>query len=110
MYKAKYAKLVKLVDNTSQSYLQLANPSNSLIIDMSLRNSLQTLLYTSWLEKNNQTEIIIGDNRKIDINESSTVIYWAVLNKIQPTPSFHEFQAVDFILLLHIWPILINIH
>eukprot|EP00092_Neocalanus_flemingeri_P036938 GFUD01040211.1.p1 GENE.GFUD01040211.1~~GFUD01040211.1.p1 ORF type:complete len:677 (+),score=156.40 GFUD01040211.1:62-2032(+) len=81
VYKAKYAKLIKLVDNTSLSFLQLANPSNSLIIEMSLRNCLQTLLYTSWLEKTNQHKVIIAGDIKIDIRESSHVIYWAVLNK-----------------------------
>lgn len=93
VYKAKHAKLIKLVDNISLNFLQIANPNSIFIIETSLRNCLQTLLYISWLEKTSQHKVIISGDRKVDIRESSHVIYWSVQNKsadFQPGFSMSE--------------------
>ena len=81
VYKAKYDKLSQLIENTSLNLPFLANPNQSEIIERSLRNCLQTLLYVTWLERSNQHEIIMAENIKIDTRESFHVLYWAVMNR-----------------------------
>ena len=81
VYKAKYSKLTYLLDNTSLYLPYLGNPNQTEIIERSLRNCLQTLLYITWLERSNHQEIMLKDNIMIDIRESSHVLYWAVLNR-----------------------------
>ena len=82
VYKANYAKLKHLIDNTSLSLPFLGNPNQGEIIARCLRNCLQTLLYITWFERSNQHEIIMAENIKIDIRESFHVLYWAVMNRI----------------------------
>jgi len=93
VYKARHAKLIQLIDNISLNFFQLFNPGNSLRIEAALRNCLQTLLYISWLEKTRQYKIIIAGERKVDIRESSHVIYWVVSSRsadFQPGFSMSE--------------------
>ena len=81
VYKAKYSKLTHLLDNTLLHLPYLGNPNETEIIERSLRNCLQTLLYMTWLERSDQHEIIMAGNIMIDIRESYHVLYWAVLNR-----------------------------
>ena len=76
VYKAKYSKLTHLLDNTLLHLPYLGNPNETEIIERSLRNCLQTLLYMTWLERSDQHEIIMAGNIMIDIRESYHVLYW----------------------------------
>ena len=87
VYKAKYSKVTHLLENTSLYLPYLGNPNQTEIIERSLRNCLQTLLYMTWLERTYQQEIILADNILIDIRESYHVLYWAVLKRSE------EFQS-----------------
>ena len=81
VYKAKYSKLTHLLDKSSLHLPYLGNPNQTEIIERSLRNCLQTLLYITWLERTYLQEIILADNILIDIRESFHVLYWAVLHR-----------------------------
>ena len=81
VYKGNHVRLMKLTENISLNFPQIANPSGALTIEKCLRNCLQTLLYISWLEKTNKNKVIIAGELMIYIPESSNVIYWAVMDK-----------------------------
>jgi len=81
VYRAHHAKLVQLVDNSSLCFIQMTNPSCSLMVQAALRTCLQTLLYIAWLKKTKQNKVIIAGGRKVDVRHSSNVIYWAVYSK-----------------------------
>ena len=81
VYKARYAELTHLLDNTALNFPYLGHPHQSEIIEESLRNCLQTLLYITWLENSGQNKIILTDNILIDIKESHHVLYWAVRSR-----------------------------
>ena len=81
VYKGNHVRLIKLTENISLNFPQIANPSGALTIEKCLRNCLQTLLYISWLEKTNKNKVIIAGELMIYIPVSSNVIYWAVMDK-----------------------------
>ena len=81
VYKAKHSKMMQILENTSLYLPYLGNPNQTEIIERSLRNCLQTLLYITWLERSNQHELVLAENILIDIRESYHVLYWAVLNR-----------------------------
>merc|ERR1719244_236462 len=80
LYHAKHRKFIKHLDSLLVPFLIAANQSCQDILESSLRNCLQTLLYISWLKKTGQKEVTLIGNRKVDINESSHVIFWSIRN------------------------------
>lgn len=95
LYEAKHPKFIKHLDSLSVPFLIAANQSCQDKLESSLRNCLQTLLYISWLKKIGQKEVILIGNRKVDINESSHVIFWSILNNSsQFIPDFSMTELV----------------
>jgi len=80
LYHAEHPKFIKHLDSLIVPFLIAANQSCQDILESSLRNCLQTLLYISWLKKTGQKEVTLIGNRKVDINESSHVIFWSIRN------------------------------
>jgi len=95
LYEAKHPKFIKHLDSLSVPFLIAANQSCQDKLESSLRNCLQTLLYISWLKKTGQKEVILIGNIKVDINESSHVIFWKILqNSRQFIPDFSMTELV----------------
>ena len=96
VYTGRYTELTRLLDNTGLHLPLLAHPHQSQIIEECLRVCLQTLLYTTWLERSHQREIILADNLLVDMRESSHVVYWAVRHR--STHFMPEFSMTDLVI------------
>ena len=96
VYKGRYTELSRLLDNTGLHLPLLAHPHQSEIIEECLRLCLQTLLYTTWLERSHQREIILADNLLVDVRESSHVVYWSVRHR--STQFLPEFSMTDLVI------------
>jgi hypothetical protein len=81
VYRGRDADLTRRLDKTSLHLPYLAHPAQEEMIEECLRHCVQALLYTTWLERSQQVEVILADNLKIAVRESSHVLYWAVRHR-----------------------------